>query len=70
MANAYPNTPVGRISEDLMGLTHNQAIALNTNGWENLTDFEGYTTSDIENWVKDSQSSSQSRRSPFCLCPY
>ena len=53
MANAYPNTPVGRISEDLMGLTHNQAIALNTNGWENLTDFEGYTTSNIENWVKD-----------------
>ena len=47
----YPNTEIGRISEHIIGFSRNQAIALNDNGWEHLSDLSGYTTSDIENWA-------------------
>ena len=47
----YPNNPVGVISENVLGLTDRQANAVSDNGWENLMDFEGYTTSDIQTWA-------------------
>ena len=50
-ANAFPNTEIGRISNDIIGFSRNQAVALDANGWENLSDLSGYTTSDIESWT-------------------
>ena len=47
----FPDNEVGQISENILGLTRAQAIAISTNGWEVLVDFQGYTTSDIESWV-------------------
>ena len=47
----YPDNPIGVISETVLGLTDRQANAVSDNGWENLMDFGGYTTSDIKDWA-------------------
>jgi hypothetical protein len=47
----YPDTEIGRICDNIIGFSVNQASALNANGWEDLSDLSGYTTSDIESWV-------------------
>ena len=49
-ANAYPNTEIGRICDSIIGFSRNQAVALHDNGWEDLSDLSGYTTSDIVSW--------------------
>ena len=51
MAAVYPDTQVGLVSENILNLTVRQATAMHTNGWENLSDFEGYTTDDITSWI-------------------
>ena len=50
----YPATPVGNVSEHVLGLTEAQAQALDRNGWVNLPDFEGYSTDDISSWARAS----------------
>ena len=52
MAAVYPATEVGNISQTILGLTAPQANALDTNGWVDLMDFEGYTTDDIQSWME------------------
>ena len=47
----YPDTQIGRISENILGLTESQATALNNNGWVNLRDLIGYETKDIMEWT-------------------
>ena len=47
----YPDNEVGRISENILGLTESQARAISTNGWVNLSDFQGYDTDDIKSWT-------------------
>jgi hypothetical protein len=47
----FPPNDIGFISEHILNLTVNQANAINNNGWEELRDFEGYSTEDIESWV-------------------
>ena len=51
MAAAYPATEVGLLAQNVLNLTISQAIALNTNGWVDISDFEGYSTEDIQNWI-------------------
>ena len=50
VASAYPNTEIGRICDNIIGFSRNQADALHANGWEDLSDLGGYTTSDIVSW--------------------
>jgi hypothetical protein len=47
----YPDNDVGFISENILGLTTRQAGVINNNGWEVLSDFEGYSTEDITDWI-------------------
>ena len=51
MAAAYPATEVGLLAQNVLSLTANQAIALDTNGWVDASDFEGYSTEDIQSWI-------------------
>ena len=51
-AVAFPDEEVSIISRDILGLTARQAVAISTNGWVNLVDFNGYTTNDIESWIR------------------
>ena len=48
---AYPRNQVGLVAREVLKLTVPQAIALHDNGWDDLTDFEGYSTSDIKAWM-------------------
>jgi hypothetical protein len=52
MALEYPDNELGLISEEILGLTARQAVAISTNGWENLSDFADYDTKSIEDWMK------------------
>ena len=47
----FPATEVGRLAQNILGLTANQAIALGSNGWVDTIDFEGYSTNDIQSWI-------------------
>ena len=47
---AYPRNQVGLVAREVLKLTVPQAIALHNNGWDDLTDFDGYSTSDIKAW--------------------
>ena len=49
---AFPVDEVGAISENILGLTARQAVAVSNNGWNNITDFADFTTDDIESWTK------------------
>ena len=47
----FPATEVGRLAQNVLGLTANQAVALGSNGWVDTIDFEGYSTNDIQSWI-------------------
>ena len=51
-AAAFPDNEVGIISQNILGLTARQATAVSDNGWDNLIDFKGYTTNDIDSWAQ------------------
>ena len=41
-AAGFPENEVGLLSQNVLGLTANQANILSTNGWQSVIDFEGY----------------------------
>ena len=51
MAAVYPANKVGIISQMVLNLTVSQANALHDNGWDDVTDFEGYAKEDIKSWM-------------------
>ncbi len=54
VAAGYPATEVGTICHSMINFTTAQADALHANGWEDLIDFEGYTTKDLTSWMTQS----------------
>ena len=50
-AAEFPANEIGLLSQNVLGLTANQANALSTNGWQSVIDFEGYGTEDIKSWM-------------------
>ena len=42
---------MGLISQNILNLSAPQANALSSNGWESMSDFIGFSTKDIQNWI-------------------
>ena len=47
----FPANAVGIISSTISGLSEEQARAISETGWENLSNFHGYSTEDITTWM-------------------
>ena len=52
---SYPDTEIANISENILGLMMDQDNVLHYNGWKPLTDFEGFSSNEISDWVLANQ---------------
>ena len=67
VAAGYPATEIGTLCHSVLNFTRNQANAIHANGWENLADFEGYSTTDLTSWMTTSNRTPATRGG--CIFP-
>ena len=44
-------TEVGKLGTNILGFTNFQIIVIHVNGWVNLTDFRGFTATQVTTWI-------------------